>query len=112
MLKLSNFCPKTYNLQSTRINVIITNIYIDVLYINILYIHIDIFYMQYICICILHIYHIYVCVLYICILHYVLYIYMYYVAEKTNNVPCVGSYQSANGLVVTHGLGGKMTHNA
>ena len=68
--------------------------------------------MQYICICILYIYHIYVCVLCISVLHYVLYIYiyiyMYYVVEKTNNVP----YQSANGLVVTHGLGDKMTHNA
>ena len=53
----------------------------------------------------MYVYYIYV----FCIMYY---IYMYYVAEKTNNVPCVSSYQSANGLVVTHGLGGKMTHNA
>ena len=57
-------------------------------------------YISYICMCIM-----YICFA-LCIIY--IYIYMYYVVEKTNNVP----YQSANGLVVTHGLGDKMTHNA
>ena len=39
-------------------------------------------------------------------------IYMHYVLGKTNNVSCQLLPITANALVVSHGLGDKMTHNS
>ena len=99
MLKLFNFCLKTYNLQYTASNVIIINIFIDVLYISsTLYIHTYILYVVY-----MYMYFIYIICMYMCYI---------YVLGKTNNVSCQLLPITANELVVSHGLGDKMTHNS